>query len=309
MNWFNTRNKSIAVVAVALFLVTGTYNAVVINSESHLAGTDLKFVKRLDEVYGVTISGRDVANSVSWQKLAPAQINHQRLINHRPIIQEVSVAHSSPEVQAMEEAPTEAAVQEELSLNLVEVINSKKWQNGLNNSQFNGSLTTNNGTIESLNVSLPNGEGVSVSFSEMSGNVFEYDLDGNVYSGMMYQVDQNSYMVTLSNGPLEGTRMRFIGEAQASEVQDAQQELAQNNVEAGSFGNDAEAYDKQVEAEEAIQTAQNHFQDAAIQAQDAPAGYISPEEQQADPQSYDQQLQQQAMVEQQNLNGEQLVQY
>jgi hypothetical protein len=58
-------------------------------------------------------------------------------------------------------------------------------------------------------VSLPNGEGLDVSFSEMTGNVFEYDVDGEVYSGMMYQVDQHAYMVTLTNGPLEGTRLRF----------------------------------------------------------------------------------------------------
>jgi len=38
--------------------------------------------------------------------------------------------------------------------------------------------------------------------------VFEYDINGEIYSGMMYQVDQKSYMVALTNSPLEGTRLR-----------------------------------------------------------------------------------------------------
>jgi hypothetical protein len=75
---------------------------------------------------------------------------------------------------------------------------------------------------------LPNGEGVSVSFSEMTGNVFEYDFEGELYSGMMYQVDQNSYMVTLTNGPLEGTRLKFSGEASLEEQQ--QQEEIQRSL-------------------------------------------------------------------------------
>jgi hypothetical protein len=62
--------------------------------------------------------------------------------------------------------------------------------------------------IENLIVSLPQGEGITVSFSELAGNVFEYDINGEIYSGMMYQVDQKSYMVALTNSPLEGTRLR-----------------------------------------------------------------------------------------------------
>lgn len=70
----------------------------------------------------------------------------------------------------------------------------------------------------------------------MSGNVFEYDLNGELYSGMMYQVDQNAYMVTLTNGPLEGTRLRFSSVDPVVEQQDNQVKLAENNVEIGSFG-------------------------------------------------------------------------
>lgn len=236
-------NKSFGALVAGFLIVTGTYNAVVINSESRIDGSDIRFVKRLDELHGVTKPGRLVAASIQWQKLAPAQV---AMIPKKDIIQTVSYKEAAPsnDVASATEAPTEAAVKEDLNLSLTEVVNPKKWQQGLTTAQFNGSLSTREGTIESLSVALPNGEGVSVSFSEMSGNVFEYDLDGEVYSGMMYQVDQLTYMVTLTNGPLEGTRLRFAGQP------NVEQEQAQEAVaDAAEISRDAnqDMYDGQVQ--------------------------------------------------------------
>lgn len=253
MSWLS-KYRGMAFIASGFFVMVGTYNAVVINSESSLYGSDVKFVKRLDEMYGVTVPGRDAA-SVNWQKIGSAP--SPRVIAIAPnkfIAQSVSTVDSASSYSD-EPAPPTAAVQEELSLNLVEVLNPKKWANGLPNNQFSGSLTTNNGVIESLSVSLPNGEGVSVSFSEMTGNVFEYDLGGELYSGMMYQVDQNSYMVTLSNGPLEGTRLRFLAES------GEEQEQPQQNIAENVGGNNSEEYDRQVQAEEAVAQNQMNYQE------------------------------------------------
>lgn len=239
----NSTNKLLGFVVFGLFVLTGTYNAVVINSESHINGSEIKFVKRLDELYGVTVPGREVAASVTWKKLAPAPVLAKKPAQ---IIQPISTRASAPaiaEPASTVEAP--AVVQEELTLSLVEVINTKKWQNGLPSNQFNGSLSTNQGVIENLSVSLPNGEGVAVSFSEMTGNVFEYDLDGELYSGMLYQVDQNAYMVTLTNGPLEGTRLRFSNQQPVEEQIQNQEVLAENHVDVGNFGDDQQAYEQQ----------------------------------------------------------------
>ena len=217
--------------------VTGSYNAFVINSESKISGTDIRFAKRLDEVYGVVVSKREVATTMAWQKLSVKQaaVYKTRGVLSDKLLQEVG----SSEVAQQSEGIAQAAVQEELSLSLTGVINPRKWQQGLNNSQFSGNLSTNQGVIESLSVSLPNGEGVSVSFSEMTGNVFEYDFNGELYSGMMYQENQNSYIVTLTNGPLEGTRLTFTGDiatdAQLDQQVESQSVVANNNpMEASS---------------------------------------------------------------------------
>lgn len=238
MNWKNNKKKITGIAAAVLFTLTGTYNAVVINADSSMNGSNFKFVKRLDEIYGVVTPGRQVAASVQWQKLEKKQ-----MAKTLAVVQTVNMIDSSSKTESAPaaEAVTAAAVQEELQLNLVEVVNPRKWANALTATQFNGSLSTNNGVIESLSVSLPNGEGVSVSFSEMNGNVFEYELDGELYSGMMYQVDQYSYMVTLTNGPMEGTRMRFSTASTETQVAEAQEQLAENhNIEAGSFGQDVQ---------------------------------------------------------------------
>jgi len=225
------RSKTMTALAVAIFTITGTYNAIVINSDSLITGSEVKFVKRLDEMYGVTKPGREYAAAKTWKKLSHEEVVQNVQIQQQQvqIVQEISVTDASPI-----EGDVPAAVQEDLNLNLVEVINPNKYQTGLALNQFSGSMTTSNGTIESLSVSLPKDENVSVSFAEMNGNVFNYDMNGEVYSGMMFQVDQTSYMVTFTNGPLEGTRLKFLNSSQLQEQNEAL--AADTGIDTGSFG-------------------------------------------------------------------------
>lgn len=224
--------KSTSLLTFTALVLIGTYNAVVINSESLISSKSVVFVKRLDDM-GINRPARQAA-SLKWVKLtkqevvAAAKILPTRLPQQR---------QQGPQTLDVTE-PATAAVQEELRLNLTEVVNPKKWQQGLKNDQYNGSLSTNNGVIEELKVSLPGGDGISVSFQEMTGNVFEYDYGGELYSGMMYQVDPSSYMVSLTNGPLEGTRLKFIKEAGSVDQSQPDQPSAEYvaDAEVGTFG-------------------------------------------------------------------------
>jgi hypothetical protein len=216
--------------------LVGVYNAVVINSHSQVA--EGKFLKRLDEMTGETIQGRSTA-SVKWHKLDNPSVVKTRIESPKrlPRLQNIPEPVETP-VQQEEKV---SAIQEDVKMNLVEVVNPTKYKQGVPSSQFSGNISVSNGVIDSLNVALPNAEGFSIAFSELTGNVFEYDYADGKYSAMMYQVDANSYMVTLSNGPLEGTRLRFAGELSV-EQQDTEQKLAENHqVEIGAFGNQSEA--------------------------------------------------------------------
>ena len=231
----NNQNKNIGLIVFCLLALVGTYNAVMINSESSIsAGGNFK---RLDEMYGVVKTGRSLAVATDWRK-----------VSKTAVVAPAALEAVSTTATAEVAAPSEASINEELSLKLVDVINAKKWATGVKADQFNGSIQTNNGIIESLVATLPGNTSIDIAFSEMNGNVFEYDLNGEVFSGIMYQVDQSAYMVTLTNGPLEGTRMRFVGEEKDSDVQKTF--LAEtHNVEVQEFGSEAPA--PEVQATEA----------------------------------------------------------
>ncbi|HXH31656.1 MAG TPA: hypothetical protein VNJ01_12655 [Bacteriovoracaceae bacterium] len=267
MNWFEKRKKAFASLFMGLFVVTGTYNAIVINSESHISGDDIRFVKRLDEVYGITTQGRDVAASLKWQKIP--RKHEAQLAQRIPLpSQLIQRQEASPTESAPSQVIAAAAIQEELNLTLAEVINPRKWPQPPTPAQFSGSLSTNNGSIEDLSVSLPGGEGFSISFIEMTGNVFEYDFNGELYSGMLYQVDQKSYMVSLTNGPLEGTRLRFSAGPSEEEQQQIQQQLSANhNIEVGTFGDaQNQGSNPELSPESVVQTDQS-MQEEAQKAQ------------------------------------------
>jgi hypothetical protein len=218
-------NKKKTAFSIAfVFTLVGTFNAVVINSDSTISN-EVNFVKRLDERYGVITPGRSVAAASDWQKLEKKPL---------PSI----VTRETPQASVAEVITP--AIPEDLQLNLIEVI--KSGNSGEFQGQFSGILFTRAGVIESLDVSLQEGVTISVSYSELTGNVFEYNQNGEINSGLLYQVDEQSYIVTLTTGPLEGIRMRF-STAPLLEQQDLnQQELIESHqIEIGGFGNDSEA--------------------------------------------------------------------
>ena len=211
------------------FVAMGTYNSLVVNSDSFMDSQNVRFVKRLDELNGFMTSGRQLADNGEWIKLRNA-----RKPLASPVVQDqVAVSNAAPESAPVAEGGPEmtaqAAIKEELNLELSEVFNAKKYAQAPKAGEFSGTLTSNNGVIESMSVSLPNGESVSVSVAEMAGNVFEYEIDGQTLSGMMYQMDKTSYMVTLTNGPHEGTRLKFSGQAVEEDIGNNATEVAGNN--------------------------------------------------------------------------------
>lgn len=212
---------------LTVLTVIGTYNAVVFNTRSELSKSEVPVIKTLDEMYGIYTPGREVA-AKKWQKLETEKIKHDH-------VAEVRLDDSAdPSVPAI----AEASIKSSLRLELVEVVNSKKWKTAPARADFAGTLSTNDGILDDFTVSLPSGDEISMAYIEMSGNVFNYDLDGEIYNAMIFQADQHSYVVTLSNGPLEGTRMRFRPELSGEQVAISQTLRQEHNVEVGNFGDE-----------------------------------------------------------------------
>lgn len=202
-----------------LFTAIGTYNSVVIEATSTLDSSQYTLVKRLDHD-GLNRPARMVASQTTWRKLRP--IAPQKQVAQLP--------EEKKEVTTTQVA--ESNIAEDLNLSLVEVINPEKFKEGLPSSDFTGVLTTNGSQIETLEISLPHGLAVSIAYSEINGNVFEYDMNGETFSGMLYQVDQSAYMVSFTAGELAGTRLRFQANSPMEDI--AAEEVAQ--VDVGQFG-------------------------------------------------------------------------
>lgn len=273
MKWAQSKKKAFTFLAVTALVISGTYNSVMVNSDSFMNEQDVRFVKRLDEVYGVVKVGRQFASTKpQWVKLSNKQVTEvaKNLVPAPAPKFQVAQA-SAPSAPAPVE--TAAAVQEELDLNLVEITNPKKYQGVIPASMFSGNLVAADGRIESLSVSLPNGEGLSINATEMVGNVFEYDLDGETLSGMIYQVDQTTYMVTLTNGAFEGTRMKFSSGAAPvqfeQEVAPAQEFVAGTDVPVGQFGAQDNGYAQEVNPDAAMQAQAVEF----VEGQQAAQGF------------------------------------
>lgn len=154
-------------------------------------------------------------------------------------VQKVISKKVEPELNtvSIEQKPV---IEEDLSLNLVEFFDPKTNDGVLGSQQVRGRLNVVQGQIQELSFDLAHGPRVSLSSSSFQGNNFRYTYEGREHRGMIYPLNKNEYMVTLSDGPLSGARLKYFVE---NEVQDYQAdvEIAQDqNLERNAEGFEAE---------------------------------------------------------------------
>ena len=210
-----------------LLCVNGADNTLTLKSKSFMKDQDIRFVKRLDEIQGQKVEGKTQWKSLS--KVERALANKDEVVIARSSLKQVvsSVNNSNIAKRAEDNnQKAEAIIKQRLDLKMTEFYNGKLFKNPLVPSQFEGALFMNNGMIESLEATLPNGVSINISYSEMEGNTFKYEMDGKELSGMVYEAAQGTYMLTLANGPYEGGRMKFVGDS-AAVLADPNRDIAQ----------------------------------------------------------------------------------
>jgi hypothetical protein len=209
--------KLSSLAATSLMLGLGVYNALFMNSTSFMDQKHIVFIKRIDEINGRLIAAQ---KPLKWEELSqPAQKISRPVIQSKIAkFKKSSVVVASNQVESQQPA-VEAVIKNDLDLSLNEFFNSAKMEKH-SAGDYSGHLVASNGMIESLEISTPDGE-VYISQAEMKGNTFEYETEGQKHSGMIYEVAQGAYMVTLTDGPLAGTRMKFAGNVDGSEVAEA----------------------------------------------------------------------------------------
>ncbi|MEX0799282.1 MAG: hypothetical protein WEB87_05675 [Bacteriovoracaceae bacterium] len=192
-------------------LAMGGYNSMIMQNDTFMsASTDIKFVKRLDEINGKVVIGRAAASTREWKSLSQSKKEDKKE-------KRVEVAVNS-NIQKQEAAPAapeevknipEPAIKGDLDLSLTNVFYKKPLKQG----EFSGSARTVDGVIEEIFVNLPDGNVIEINTRErMMGNVFQYEdfETREIKSAMFYEVKQGVYMITLSNdSKYAGVRMEF----------------------------------------------------------------------------------------------------
>jgi hypothetical protein len=99
----------------------------------------------------------------------------------------------------------------------------------LSGSDVSGYLEVQSGEVKGLSVQI-NGDKtknigiqmITTGESEIQGNIFVYDIEGQSYTATIYPTSPNEYMVSFVNGPWNGARVKFATQAQGIEQQESQ---------------------------------------------------------------------------------------
>lgn len=225
-------------------MVMGSYNTFQVNVDSFMLEDEIKFVKRLDELNGQTVSGRIVAHNGNWQTLAKEE---------KPVLKKVVKKVEKKEVvKAASTFKPEPAIVEELNLQLSQAFHPGK---DLKGKKIQGNLQAYYGVIDAIDFNIEGVANVSLNkVGKLSGNVFEYSFGDEIYTAMLYEQNKTTYMVTLTTGPkeLQGLRLQFKSDANIDLPN--QEATEDSNVLAKDLNSTQEEYEKGGYQEENAQT-------------------------------------------------------
>lgn len=221
MNALNKLTLSTTGFTVSLLLFMGVYNSIQVNSYGFMQQpTDIRFIKRLDEIKGKVTIGRMAASTVQWESLSQVsqQHNTDKKIKDTPELKEEIKSPEPSGVVEVEQSVVnipDPAVKADLDMQLSKVFFKKPLQAGT----FSGAAKTVDGVIEEVYVELPGGHSFEINTRDrMVGNVFQYEdtQTRELKSGMFYEVKKGTYMITLTNdSQYAGLRMEFVAENNA----------------------------------------------------------------------------------------------
>jgi len=193
-------NLSILVLATAV-LLNGFLNSSEMENKA-LATLDAQSIKRIDELNGDFQRGEKRFIEVKAPKVEKAP---------KAIVAEVKKTEVKREVRRVirEYKLTEPAIRNDVDLQLVEYYNPNGAGKVLYQDQIEGQLVVRSGEITDLSFSLDENSQIRLDSDEFKGNSFAYYAEGERFEGQVYPISRTSYMLTLTNGPHSGVRMKF----------------------------------------------------------------------------------------------------
>lgn len=181
----------------------GLYNSVVINGESSLSFSRTAFQKRLDEIFGKIVSGRQPASVKSPLIHTEVEPKNKNIVKQEIIAEHVN-SQEKPEL-------VPPNIVENLSLRLAQ-IRTKEAPQGTYTENISGSAQLENGVIGNLAITTHEGENIFLENLPLSANRFEYAHESETYYGMFFESDNEQYMVSFTTGPYKNYQLIFSKE-------------------------------------------------------------------------------------------------
>lgn len=214
-------NKSITLGIVGVLFFIGGLNSLSLYNDSFMDQMAPKF-KRLDEISDVYVVGRSVGAVGDWEAIGDGE-------NVTP--KQPEVISKKEQINEQEtEAKTPPMVDGIVNLKLVEVFNAKKFSGSLAVTDFSGNIEISGSTIDTMSLRLPDMEPIEVYHAPVVNNkVFNYEVDYEKFSGVIFESEDSTFVVSFVNGPMRGTRLKFAKEFPKSEKQaigDSREDIA-----------------------------------------------------------------------------------
>lgn len=156
------------------------------------------------------------------------------LIHHHDVVQNISAEIRSQE-NSSEHQNDYVVINSDVSVSAAEFYHPK-LATVLSGNAISGYLEVQNGEVKGLSVNINSDKAndigilmISMGESQLQGNIFVYEIDGQNYTGTIYPTSVNEYMVSFVNGPWNGARVKFTSqeqqEAPAESVADGSEQI------------------------------------------------------------------------------------
>lgn len=142
------------------------------------------------------------------------QVIEKNAVYNEEVVEEKIIPNTNPTKHGNDYA----IINSDVSVSAAEFYHPK-LSSVLSGSAISGYLEVEDGQVKGLSVNINSDKTkdlgiqmISMGESDLQGNIFVYEIEGQSYTGTIYPTSPNEYMVSFVNGPWNGSRVKFSGQ-------------------------------------------------------------------------------------------------
>lgn len=208
----------IVLVSIAAFIMIGLHNTfyttlTVDNKRVNIAWSQSPVDNSSFSVQENKVQKEEVQLAYSNPVSAPTV----SIANNMIQVDETTESNAAPESNHKNEY---AVINGDISVSAAEFYHPK-LTTVLSGSAISGYLEVSGGNVKGLSLNINSDKAkdmgiqmISMGESQLQGNIFVYEIEGQNYTGTIYPTSPTEYMVSFVNGPWNGARVKFSSQEQ-----------------------------------------------------------------------------------------------